>query len=99
MASPMITTDTEFNTSLKRKRVKTVYDVAPVNAPEGYIPWFAETLEDAEWTKASLENTYRSRSVTLILDWDEAEPDRHISVSFKCLPDYLFEFAVSARDV
>jgi hypothetical protein len=99
MASPMITADPEINTSLKRKRVKTVYDVAPVMAPEGYVPWFAETLESAVRQKNGLENHYRSNSVTLNLDWDEMEPDRHISVSFKCLPDYLFDFAVSVRDV
>lgn len=98
MASPMVT-DPEIKSQLKRKRVKTVYDVAPVDAPEGYIPWWNETLESAERTVTWLENNYRSNSVTLILDWDEAEPDRHISVSFKCLPDYLFKFGITARDV
>ena len=99
MASQMITEDTGFNTQLKRKRVKTVYDVAPVMAPEGYVSWFAETLESADQLKNSLEDHYRSHSVTLNLDWDEMEPDRHISVSFICKPDYLFDFAVTARDV
>jgi hypothetical protein len=83
----------------KRKRSKTVYDVAPVMAPIGYVSWWNETLESAERTKVWLEDHYRSNSVTLVLDWDEAEPGRHISVSFKCLPDYLFDFAVTARVV
>lgn len=99
MASPMITADPEINTSLKRKRMDTVYDVAPVMAPNGFIPFFASTLEYADRLKSGLEDHYRSHSIALSLDWDEADSDRHIDVSFSYTPTYLFDFAVSARDV
>jgi uncharacterized protein YqgQ len=84
---------------LKRKRVKTVYDVVPLMAPIGYVPWFAETLESAERLKSSLESHYRNH-FTLSLDWDEMDPDKHISVRIGGYPpSYLFDFAVSPRDV
>lgn len=96
MASPMITSGVE--TSLKRKRVKTVYDVLPVNAPEGYVPWWNETLEAAEYDKNSLEKHYRNH-FTMTLDWDESDPDKHISVKFTYPPSYLFNFKITPYDV
>lgn len=83
---------------LKRKRVKTVYDVVPLMAPIGYSPWWAETLECAESTKNMLENTYRNR-FTLSMDWDESDPDKHISVTISYPPSYLFDFVVKPYDV
>jgi len=97
MASPMITTDPEINTH-KRKRVDTVYDVAPLMAPIGYVPWFASTLENAERHARYLENHYRNH-FDMTLDWDEMDPERHISVNFAYAPSYLYEFGVTARDV
>jgi hypothetical protein len=98
MASPMITADPEINTSLKRKRVKTVYDVAPVMASNDFTPFFASTLEYADRLKSGLENHYRNH-FNMTLDWDAMDPDNHISVAFTYAPSYLFEFAVTARDV
>ncbi len=100
MASPMITTGPEIDTHLlgKRKRVDTVYDVAPLMAPAAYVPWFASTLENADRLARYLENHYRNH-VRMTLDWDEMDPERHISVSFAYAPSYLHEFGVTARDV
>jgi hypothetical protein len=81
----------------KRKRI-VHYDVAPLMAPPGYVPFFAETLEDAERLARYLENHYRHHFV-LTLDWDEMEPDKHISVSFTYAPPNLFEFGVTPYDV
>lgn len=79
----------------KRKRTVTVYDVAPLMAPIGFVPFFADTPEMAEWWKNKLEHHYRTHfSVDLVVDGDS--PPR---VAFSYPPAYLFDFAVTARAV
>jgi hypothetical protein len=79
----------------KRKRVEVVYDVAPLMAPADFVPFFAETLESAEWHARSFECEYRNRfSVELVVDGD-ASP----RVKFSYPPSYLFDFGVTARSV
>ena len=91
----MITDDLEFNTHLKRKRGETVYDVEPLLAPSGFVPFFASTLKHAEWLKGKLEHEYRNRfSVKLVCDGDSSP-----RVEFSYPPAYLFDFAAFARDV
>jgi len=70
------------------------YDVTPVNAPAGYVPWYASSLEDAERLKSWLEDAYRHK-FSMTLDWDEMDADKHISVSFSYAPSYLFDFRVT----
>lgn len=70
------------------------YGVSPVRAPAGYVPFLATSSERAEYLKSYLEQEYRNR-FTMTLDWDEADPGKHISVSFSYPPSYLFDFQVT----
>jgi hypothetical protein len=71
------------------------YDVTPVNAPAGYVPWFASTADMAERRKHYLEQHYRSRfSVELIFDADDKP-----RVVFSYPPSYLFNFTVTPTNV
>ena len=69
----------------------TMYDVYPVNAPADYVPFTSFSLDDAEHFKHKIEQHYRNR-FSMTLDWDETDPDKHISVSFTYAPSYLFDF-------
>ena len=85
MSSPVL--------NLKRKR--TAYDVAPLMAPIGYVPFFAGTLEYAEHLKTSLEDHHRHH-FTMNLDWDEMDPKKHITVTIGGYSQsHLFDFAVT----
>jgi hypothetical protein len=67
------------------------YAVTPVNAPADYVPWFASTLEMAEYRKSYLEHEYRNRfSFELIVDADDKP-----RVVFSYPPSYLFDFTVT----
>ena len=85
--------------SSPQKRKRTVYDVAPLMAPPGYVPFYASTLDYAERLKTSLENHYRHH-FTLNLDWVETDPNKHITVTIGgYAPSHLFDFAVTPVEV
>ena len=75
--------------------LKRAYDVAPLMAPIGYVPFYTSTPEYAKRLKTNLEDHYR-RHFTLNLDWDEMDPKKHITVTIGgYAPPHLFEFAVT----
>jgi hypothetical protein len=62
--------------------------VSPKNAPAGFVPFHASTMEMADWFRLRLEDHYRNH-FEMTLDWDETDPDKHISVSFTYSPEHL----------
>ena len=62
--------------------------VFPKNAPAGFVPFYASTMEMAEYMRAKIEDHYRHH-FEMTLDWDEMDPDKHISVSFTYAPKHL----------
>jgi hypothetical protein len=62
--------------------------IFPSNAPADFVPFYASTMELAEKYRATIEDYHRHR-MEMILDWDEMDPDKHITVSFKYSPKHL----------
>jgi hypothetical protein len=68
--------------------------VIPKNAPAGFVPFYASTLEYAEHLRTSIENHAKS-SFEMTLDWDEVDTDKWITVTFDYAPKYLCEMVIT----
>ena len=78
----------------QQNRNRRMPSVTPKNAPVGFVPFYASTLEYAEKLRTRIE-THAKSSFEMKLDWDEVDTDKWITVTFEYAPNYLFDMVIT----
>ena len=81
-------------TTIQQNRNRRMPSVTPKNAPVGFVPFYASTLEYAEKLRTRIE-THAKSSFEMKLDWDEVDTDKWITVTFEYAPNYLFDMVIT----